>query len=345
ISYMGIITAIGATSIVLSSLKSDYLTKKYGSNLTIVFSMLITAVALFGFSMSKTFLISCLYAIPLGIGTGITYVGINHYVALNYEVHHMRWLHLSWGFCASVGPYIMMLSLNYLDSWNNAYKIVAVLQIIVAFCLILSMPFWKKKQILKDEIRIIKIRELLQIRGVINMLFILFFLCSLEYTTKTWTSTYIIGRHGIDIDFSIGHQSTIYLGIAIRRFTLNFLSKKSMGYKNLVRSSIFITFVGIGLINFKPLCLLGFSIISLGLAPILPAIIHYTPHNFGEKHAGALIGLEIASTYVGGIFAPAIFGFMLEYFKIEVYPIYLFVLTLLMVLACEKFNSKITKLS
>ncbi|ONI38990.1 hypothetical protein AN396_09545 [Candidatus Epulonipiscium fishelsonii] len=337
ISYMGIITTIIATTTVLASLRSDYLTKKYGSNLTIVCAMTITAGSLWGFSLSHSFLITCLYAIPLGLGTGITYVGINNYVALYYEAHHMRWLHLSWGFGASIGPYIMMVSLNHLDSWNNGYKIVSGIQIAVAFCVFLSLPIWKKRPRLQ-KITILKVRDMLRIRGVINMLFILFFLCSIEYTIKSWTSTYIIGRYGINIDLSSGHSSAMYIGITIRRFTLNFLSKKSMGYKNLVRSSILIMFVGIVLINFKVWCILGFIIIGLGLAPILPAIIHYTPNNFGKEYSGAIIGLEIASTYVGGIFAPAIFGIMLEHFKIEIYPIYLLVLTFLMLLACEKFN-------
>ena len=68
LSYAGIISMIIALGTIVSSLQSDRLTKKLGTGKVTAISVAITAAALFGFSISHSFLALCLWAVPYGLG-------------------------------------------------------------------------------------------------------------------------------------------------------------------------------------------------------------------------------------------------------------------------------------
>ena len=60
--------------------------------------------------------------------------------------------------------------------------------------------------------------------------------------------------------------------------------------------------------------LVGLVIAGLGCAPIYPSIIHSTPANFGSENSQAIIGIQMASAYVGSTFMPPLFGFIAHNF-------------------------------
>jgi fucose permease len=60
----------------------------------------------------------------------------------------------------------------------------------------------------------------------------------------------------------------------------------------------------------------------VGSAPIYPCIIHSTPKRFGEDKSQAIIGVQMASAYVGTCLAPPIFGLIADYISISLFPVY-----------------------
>ena len=95
--------------------------------------------------------------------------------------------------------------------------------------------------------------------------------------------------------------------------------------------------IAIGIITmFLPLgnvaALAGFIIIGLGCAPIYPCVIHSTPDHFGADKSQSIIGVQMASAYVGTLAMPALFGLLANLITIGIYPIYLLVILVLMVL-------------
>ena len=64
VSYAGIITMIISAGTIVSSLFSDKLTRKFGAGFVTAVSVLMTAVALFGFSVSDSFALLCVWSIP-----------------------------------------------------------------------------------------------------------------------------------------------------------------------------------------------------------------------------------------------------------------------------------------
>lgn len=189
ISYMGIITMIISIGTVISSLLSDLLTKRLGTGKVTFISVLMTAIALFGFSVSNNFTVLCLWAIPYGLGAGAVDAALNNYVALHYTSRHMSWLHCFWGVGAAVSPYIMAYFLTTNFSWNGGYRTISIIQIVITVILLFSLPLWKKRKTATEEASATDSKQLtlinkLKINGVFTVLITFFGYCALESTCR-----------------------------------------------------------------------------------------------------------------------------------------------------------------
>ena len=146
LSYSGSVYMLISCCTILSSLKSESLNRRFGTGKITAFSVLLTALAIFGFSMSRSFYMLLLFAIPYGLGAGSVDAALNHYVALHYSSRHMNWLHCMWGIGASIGPYIMGFVLQRGFSWSKGYLLIGILQSGLTFLLFLSLGLWKEKE-------------------------------------------------------------------------------------------------------------------------------------------------------------------------------------------------------
>lgn len=339
LSYAGIISMIIALGTIISSLLSDKLTKRFSSFKVTLVSVLLTAFALFGFSISSSFWMLVLFAIPYGIGAGGVDASLNNYVALNYSSKHMSWLHCMWGVGASFGPYIMSYSLINNGSWNDGYLIISIIQIILTFIILMSMPLWKNnKENEFQSVKSLSLKEIWNLKGARFIIIAFFCYCALEQTCGLWASSYLVIRFDIEEEVAALFASLFYLGITIGRFVNGFLTIKYSD-KVLIRCGMIIIFIGIAFV-FLPfnviLSYIGILIIGLGCAPIYPCIIHSTPYIFGEDKSQALVGVEMASAYLGTLLAPPLFGLIANYVSISLYPLYLLIILVVMFIMYER---------
>ena len=201
-SYAGIITMI-----ILSSLMSDRLNKKFGTGLVTACSVFLTAAALFGFSCSNSMLALCLWAIPYGLGAGAVDAALNNYVALHYSSRQMSWLHCMWGVGAAISPYIMSFCLIRQLGWQQGYRTVGILQIVLTAILLCSLPLWKRVAVRKPEAtaetssaKSIGVLQAVRIKGVPMVLLAFFAYCALEQTAMLWASSYLVQNRGFEAE-------------------------------------------------------------------------------------------------------------------------------------------------
>ena len=192
-SYAGIIAMIISFGTILSSLMSDRLNKKFGTGLVTTCSVFLTAAALFGFSCSNSMLALCLWAIPYGLGAGAVDAALNNYVALHYSSRQMSWLHCMWGVGAAISPYIMSFCLTRQLGWQQGYRTVGILQIVLTAILLCSLPLWKRVAVRKPEVtaetssaKSIGVLQAVRIKGVPMVLLAFFAYCALEQTAMLW---------------------------------------------------------------------------------------------------------------------------------------------------------------
>lgn len=348
VSYAGIISMIIALGTVVSSLQSDRLTKKLGTGKVTALSVLMTALALFGFATSHSFGMLCLWAIPYGLGAGSVDASLNNYVALHYESRHMSWLHCMWGLGASAGPYIMGYALTAGWGWNSGYHIIAVLQIVLTAILLCSLPLWKQRpaEVLQDgkvqNVKALSIREVLQLAGAREILVCFFCYCALEQTTGLWASSYLTLHKGVSADTAATFASMFYLGITVGRALSGFLTMK-LNDVQMIRLGEVIIGIGV-LVMLLPfgqsLSLTGLILIGLGCAPVYPCVIHSTPAHFGADKSQAIIGIQMACAYVGTCLMPPVFGLIANHITVALLPVYLLIILVLMVIMHELLCKK-----
>ncbi len=342
LSYAGVITMIISGGTILSSLLSDRLTRKLGTGLVTASSVLLTAAALLGFSLSDRFSLLCLWAIPYGLGAGAVDAALNNYVAVHYAARHMSWLHCMWGVGATISPYIMSAALSGGKGWQSGYGTVAILQLVLTAFLFLSLPLWKRQASADAQPQKAAARKnVFAIRGVPAILVCFFGYCALESTAGLWASSYLVTARGIDENTAARFASLFYIGITLGRLLCGFVADR-LGDRALIRIGIAVIFVGllcVGLpFDADALALAGLIVIGFGCAPIYPSIIHSTPQRFGEENSQAIVGIQMASAYVGSTFMPPLFGALTETLPIGIYPLYLTVFALLMAILSERLN-------
>ncbi len=346
ISYAGIISMIIAAGTIISSLQSDRLTRKLGTGKVTAISVAMTAVALFGFSFSHSFWLLCFWTVPYGLGAGSVDASLNNYVALNYASRHMSWLHCMWGVGASLGPYIMGYAMTGGQGWNAGYGYIAALQIILTIILILSLPLWKNRAEENNEsaanAKTLTLREIIRITGAKEVMITFFCYCALEQTTGLWASSYLTLHKGISADKAAGFASMFFIGITIGRALSGFVTMK-LSNAQMVRLGQGVAALGIItlLLPFgEYMSLMGLIMIGLGCAPIYPCIIHSTPEHFGADKSQAIIGVQMASAYVGTLLMPPLFGIIAEHISVSIYPVYLFIVLISMAVMHEALLRK-----
>jgi len=351
LSYAGIVTMIISSGTIISSLMSERVTRKFGAGLVTAVSVFMTAAALFGFSISNSFILLCIWAIPYGLGAGAIDAALNNYVALHYSSRHMNWLHCCWGVGAAISPYIMSYCLIGGYGWNSGYRSVAIIQIILSAFLFISLPLWKKNGSgskngngEENDTEIVGLRQALKIRGVKLVLITFFGYCALETTAGLWASSYLVLHRGVAKEIAAQFASLFFIGITFGRFLCGFISDK-FGDKQMIRYGLTIITFGIVLIilpiGTNITALAGLIIVGLGCAPIYPAIIHSTPSNFGAENSQAIIGIQMASAYTGSTLMPPVFGVIADNINIGLYPFYLLFFAALMIIMSEKLNRTI----
>ena len=352
ISYAGIISMIISGGTIISSLLSDKLTRKLGTGLVTASSVFLTAAALFGFSVSNSFLMLCIFAVPYGFGAGAVDAALNNYVSLHYSSRHMSWLHCCWGVGASVSPYIMGYAIGAGLGWRTGYSMVSVIQIILTVFLFISLPLWKKKSSVspdsEDYEAPLGLMDALKIKGVVPVLITFFSYCAFESTCGLWASSYLVEYRGLDSRTAANFASLFFLGITLGRFLNGFVVDK-IGDKTMIRIGAVTMLLGILFIglpwNTSIAALIGLMIAGLGAAPVYPSIIHSTPGNFGKENSHAIIGIQMACAYVGSTFMPPVFGCIAENITISLYPLYLAFFVILMFIMSESLNKIIANKS
>lgn len=347
VSYAGVISMIIAVGTVVSSLQSDRLTKKLGTGKVTFISVAMTAAALFGFSVSHSFWALCLWAIPYGLGAGSVDASLNNYVALHYASRHMSWLHCMWGVGASLGPCIMGYALAGGQGWNMGYRYIGILQIVLTAILLFSLPLWKQQRSESsddsdkgDSDKPLTLPAIMKIPGAKAIMVTFFCYCALEQTTGLWASSYLVAKSGLSAETAAKYASLFYMGITFGRAVSGFLTIKLNDTK-MIRLGQVIIIAGIVFMLLpvkSSAAMAGLILIGLGCAPVYPCIIHSIPMHFGADKSQAIIGVQMASAYVGTCLMPPLFGLIANHISVALLPVYLMVVLVCMIFMHEKLN-------
>lgn len=306
------------------------------------------AASLIGFAFTGKFVLLCLIAIPLGLSSGAIDTGLSSFVALHYKAIHMNWLHAFWAVGASIGPLIMAFSLARWHAWQGGYIAVAALQFLLLTVLVFTIPRWNavdRRRNGEDEAahEILPLTRVWRLAGAKQTLIALFGFCGIEATIGLWGSTYLVKIRYLPEETAASWVSLYFMGIMAGRFLSGLLSLK-------IRNRQLITYgqmlIGLGIVMlFLPLpnilMLVALFLIGLGLAPVVPSMLHSTPEHFSSRYAQSMIGVQMASTFSGSALVPPFFGLIAAERHIHLFPYFLAALLVLMIVTMTSLYKRI----
>ena len=350
VSFAGIISMLVCIFTIFSSLFSDKIVKKLGVGLVVFLSTILTSFAMLGFAFSTKFWMLILFTIPYGLGAGCIDATLNNYIALHYKSSHMSWLHCMWGLGCSISPYIMGFALAKQHSYSVGYITIGIIQFAIAVLVLLASPLWKKQKVsndidTSDYKQEITFKSVFNIKGVIAISVTFFCYCSLEQTAILWGSSYLNIKDLVPSELAASLGSLFFIGITSGRAINGFLTYK-FSNTGLIRMGLAIILLGI-LVMFLPFNMISTSIalvlIGLGCAPIYPNMMHSIPIRFGANASQVIMGLQMASAYIGICVMPPLFGIIAQYISIALLPLYLLVLLIVMFVMHEIVIKKTKK--
>ncbi|MGF1688085.1 MFS transporter [Photobacterium japonica] len=347
LAFAGVIAFVTSAGTVISSLLSTQLIHRFGPGKVVAISVLMTALALLGFTVASHAWIIVLLAIPLGLGAGSVDAALNNFVALHYQSKHMNYLHSFWGVGATAGPLIMAMFLSQQGGWRDGYATLSYIQFALVAGLFLSLPLWQRatgSTPHDDEATASPVtnRQVLSIRGVKLQLLMFCAYCSLEAGTGLWAASYLTVEKGMAPTDAAFWTAMYFLGITGGRFLCGFIADH-IPSATLIRTGLLTILAGVLALllplpaAFTPV---GLMLVGLGCAPIYPNTIHLTPQRFGKAASQAIIGLSMACAYVGTTLLPPLMGTTMTALSFTLFPVILLALCLIMLVTTERLNRR-----
>ena len=333
-SWAGYVSMTICFMTIVSALLSPGLIRRFHTKWIVIVSIFLTVLGLLGFSICGRYWMLFLFAVPYGLGAGSIDAAVNHYVAKHFSSSVMNFLHCFYGVGAVISPSIMALALR-LARWNEGYRWTAYIQTGILLVVLLSLPLWRRNEAAEGEAERdgAGIRETLRVPGVVLTLIAFFSYCAGEATCFLWTPSYFAGtRPGLSDETVAAFGSLIFGGLMLGRLISGFISNR-LGDRLLIRLGIAVELLGI-LLVFLPakstaVPAVGFVVIGTGMGPVYPSIQHMVPTNFPARYSAAVIGLQMASAYIGSTFMPMVFGHLQQEVGIRVMPAYLLLFALM----------------
>ena len=183
----------------------------------------------------------------------------------------------------------------------------------------------------------LSLRQVFAIPGSKSLITAFFCYMALEATASLWASSYLNLERGFSAEEAASLSGLFFIGITAGRAISGFVTMK-LNDTIMIRLGQSIIAAGL-LLLLLPLgskaSILGLILLGLGCAPIYPCIIHSTPEHFGAEKSQAVIGVQMASAYVGSCFTPPFFGLLGSHISFSLYPGFLLLILVLMVIMHE----------
>lgn len=343
ISAANAVTVTMTVCSIISSLMSAKLTEKFSTSKIAAVSTALTAVGLFGFSISKNIYMMFFFTLFLGFGAGAIDAVLNNYVAVHYRASHMNFLHCFYGIGVTLSPYLMSLALKN-RSWQSGYHLAFIIQLVISIIAFASLPLWQKNGRLSEssdeKSKKSSFAELIKLPGIKSTWLVFFGSCALEYVGGTWSSSFLVNSRGITVDRAALFVTVYYGGIAFGRFLSGIFSSKLKPQQIILIGTILII-PAIVLVSqpFIPnLIAVGMFLIGLGNGPLYPNMVHLTPIRFGAQRSQAVMGSQMAAAYIGIFSMPTLTGFLAQKFSTDIFPYCLAVLYGIMLISLIATN-------
>ncbi|WP_425615587.1 sugar MFS transporter [Anatilimnocola sp. NA78] len=318
---LGWVSVALGCSYFLSSFFAGKLMNALGVGLLLTSSSLLVALAMFGISVSPSFVLILVCIAVWGLGSGAIDAGLNHYAASHFSPMHLNWLHACYSLGATLGPVVMTVGMASTGSWRPGYAIVAGTVLTLTLLFGLSIRAWNSgtSSSTASGTPAVSMAATLG-RSLVWLQIAIFFLYTgLEFMIGNWSKTILTEGRGVS-PTSAGFVVAAYYGaIGVGRVVLGTLTNW-VGVDRLLRIATLVSVAGALLFAIAPGLIgstAGLVLIGLGLAPIFPCLMSRTPARLGTNYAAHAIGFQVSAATFGGAAITASGGLLAEYVNLS----------------------------
>lgn len=343
ISAANLLTILVSCGTVISSLISARVIHRFGTAKVATVSTFLTAVSLLGFALSGNLWTLCLAAIPLGLGAGSIDIALNNYVSLHYRAIHMNFLHCFYGIGVSISPVLMSFALRYGHQWRHGYIAAMLIQMVIAIIIWTSLPRWPKPTSpvnTTTPVKTLSLAEIAKLKTAWWAWLIFIGSTALEMTCGIWGGTFLVNSRHLSASTAALVVTLYYVGITSGRFIAGIISTHVKSW-TIIRVGMVIVIMGIAGVA-SPWTAAGLFLIGLGNSVVYPNMNYLTPLIFGKTNSAAVMGTQMAASYLGIMIMPPVFGFLAQLFGTWLFPLYLFGLFIMTVVAIGLMNATVT---
>ena len=351
VSMAGFISMTACIGTVISSLSFSRIARRFSTRVITAVSIFVTSFALFLMSKATSIYMMLPISLLLGLGGGCVDSALNNYVSLHYSTGAMSFLHGFWGVGTTIGPILLGILIPLGYTWRTGYVSLSAIQGVILILSLLAFPLWKIKEkeykkegVSEDDIKVVSTKEAIKRNGAIFALLGFFAYCALENTIMVWNATYMVSG-GLLESKAASFSSLFFLGMTTGRIMTGFVADKfGDAFMNRVGGVVLILAIILTPIVPVEFFWIVLLLLGLGCAPFYPMMMHQTPRLYGVDASPSLIGLQMASAYVGSTLAPPVFGFISKYLGMWIFPLYILLFFILLVFSTEKKRSLLSSL-
>ncbi|AOM84251.1 MFS transporter [Salisediminibacterium beveridgei] len=320
----GVIAATITATSALSAFSSARVIQRFGYGKVTAVSVLMTAVAVIGFSISPSFWFIVLFAVLLGLGAGSVDSGLNSFAAENLSSRQMNWLHSAWGIGATVSPMMITFGIVSLGNWRLGYGMIGVVLLILVFVLVVTLPMWRHSSKKETESTATKKADRPAVQGIAPVLSVMTFVLyvAIEAGLGLWLSALLIESRGLEVSLA-GTLVGVYFGsIMAGRVLMGFLANW-MGNRRLITLGLCIAISG-ALLFLVPtttyVYVVSIILIGLGFAPLFPSLMHETTSRYPYWQARKIISYQVSFSYISVLLLVPLMGLLAGRVSLEVIP-------------------------
>jgi MFS family permease len=297
------------------------------------FSVLGMGLTLVVISQVSAFWMLLLLAIPLGLGSGLIDISLQHYVASHLKASHMNFLHSSYGIGVTTGPFLMANALAFF-SWREGYIWIGLVLIAVALGVLLSFRWWPdhaQKHTPPEPSS--TVQETLKTAGVKNSILIFLVTVHVESMMGVFMASYAFIVLGLSASVSALATTTFFVGFTVIRLISGALGDTfhPSAWVQGGQKGLFLGAILLGLSPWLPeLSFVSFFVLGVSMGPIYPNMMQMNKERFGTKKLSRVMSLQMVIGYTGfGILTPLV-GQWFERVSMASLPYFIFVLAFIL---------------
>ena len=340
IGAIGYFTFVSYLSILLATFLAPHVLMVVKTQRILFFSLLAMGLGLILISRVENYVNLVLLAIPLGFGSGMIDLSLQHYVASRLKAKHMNFLHSSYGIGVTTGPFLMAGALAFF-TWRQGYLWVGLTLLGIAAIVLLSFKWWPdhaKKHVPNGSNAPIK--ETFKTPGVKKSIAIFLVAVHVESMMGVFIASYAFIILNLSASMAALATTTFFVGLTLIRLISGSLGDHVQS-STWVKAGTFGLIIGASLLflaSFIPfLSFLSFFVLGFSMGPIYPNMMHMNKERFGENKLSRVMSLQMVIGYTGfGIFTP-LAGQWFERVSMGSFPLFILIMGGLLIFLTQSY--------